>query len=114
MKKPNLTFIPALAAAFATTLLLGGIALASGVMIVSQVSRAFSVGELRIARSDRVRFSNDDKFRHQIYVESESFSFESDEQDPGTIVEINFTKVGYFEVRCHIHPKMLLTVDVHQ
>ena len=66
---------------------------------------------MKIASGDTVRFDNDDKFLHQIYVAAASFSFESDEQEPGTSVEIHFTKAGTFEVRCHIHPKMLLTVD---
>ena len=56
--------------------------------------------------------TNDDKFVHQIYVASPSMSYESNEQPPGTNVEISFPTAGTFDVRCHIHPKMLLKVDV--
>ena len=86
---------------------------AAGVVTVSQQNRAFSVAGVRIVHGQTVRFSNDDQFRHQIYVESPSFSFESDEADPGTSVDIEFAKAGIFQVRCHIHPKMLLTVDAN-
>lgn len=86
---------------------------AAKVAVVSQQGRAFSVTSLRILKGDSVRFSNEDKFVHQMYVEASSFNFESDEQEPGTDVAIEFPKAGLFEVRCHIHPKMLLQVDVH-
>ena len=87
--------------------------IAADSVTVSQQHRAFTIANLSIARGEVVNFSNDDRFRHQIYVESPSFTFESDEQPPGTTVSIRFTKAGLFEVRCHIHPKMLLRVDVH-
>ncbi len=86
---------------------------AAGVVTVSQKNRAFTIAKLEIAKGDVVRFINDDRFRHQIYVSAPSFNFESDEQAPGTTVNIQFSKSGVFEVRCHIHPKMLLQVDVH-
>ena len=99
--------------AFTATLLVASVAAVAGVAIVSQKGRAFSVGTLQIARGDVVRFSNDDKFRHQIFVDAASFDYDSAEQDPGTSVEIHFPTAGSFEVRCHIHPKMLLKIDVH-
>ena len=102
--------IPVLAATLAA---LSVAAFAAGMVTVSQQNRAFSVGGLQIVRGDTIRFSNDDKFRHQIYVESPSFKFESDEQAPGSAVDIAFPRAGLFQVRCHIHPKMLLQVDVH-
>ena len=85
---------------------------AVAVVDVTQKNRAFALPSLQIRPGQVVHFNNDDQFRHQVYVESSSFTFESDEQDPGTAVEITFTKAGLFEVRCHIHPKMLLKVDV--
>ena len=102
--------IPVLAAVMSA---LSVATLAAGMVTVSQQSRAFSVASLQIARGDTIRFSNNDKFRHQMYVESPSFNFETDEQAPGTAVDIAFPQAGLFQVRCHIHPKMLLQVDVH-
>ena len=52
------------------------------------------------------------KFLHQIYVDSKSMSFDSAEQAPGQMISVPFAQPGTFQVRCHIHPKMLLTVQV--
>jgi plastocyanin len=84
---------------------------AAGIVNVTQKNRAFGIPSVQIQTGGLVDFNNEDTFRHQIYVESPSFTFESDEQDPGKTVEIKFSKAGLFEVRCHIHPKMLLKVD---
>jgi len=85
---------------------------ATNVAEVIQKGRAFSTGGVQIPKGGIVRFINDDLFLHQVYVETPSFNFESDEQEPGTNVEVQFPKPGLFEVRCHIHPKMLLQVEV--
>ncbi len=85
---------------------------AANVVSVVQKGRAFSVSTMQVVRGGVVRFVNDDLFLHQVYVDSSSFSFDTDEQEPGTTVEIQFPKAGLFEVRCHIHPKMLLQVEV--
>jgi plastocyanin len=95
-----------------TVALLTGVAAAANVSLVSQNGRKFSLDALQIMGGDVVRFTNDDKFVHQIYVASPSLSYESNEQPPGTNVEISFSTAGTFDVRCHIHPKMLLKVDV--
>ncbi len=87
-------------------------ALAAEVTTVSQRGRAFLVHDVQIARGDTVHFTNDDDFTHQIYVNSPSFNYESEEQPPGQAVDVRFPNAGVFEVRCHIHPKMLLHVDV--
>ncbi len=86
---------------------------AAVVTTVIQKGRAFNVATLQIPRGGTVRFDNRDQFLHQVYVETPNFNFESDEQEPGTSIDILFTKAGLFEVRCHIHPKMLLQVEVH-
>ena len=56
--------------------------------------------------------SNQDEFIHQIYVDSDKIDYDSAEQPPGQIITIPFPKSGDFPVRCHIHPKMLLTIHV--
>ena len=93
-------------------LLLVSAAQAEDIAHVSQKQRAFSVQEIRIHPGDTVRFDNDDDFSHQIFVQSSSFSYESDEQDPGHTVDVTFPKTGTYDVQCHIHPKMHLRVDV--
>ncbi len=88
------------------------IAAAAGTALVSQKGRTFAVARLEIVHGDVVRFMNDDTFLHQIYVNTPAFNYESAEQEPGGSVEIRFPNAGSFEVRCEIHPKMLLHVDV--
>ena len=87
-------------------------ALAANRVVVTQRARAFDTGSVQLNRGDTLSFNNEDKFVHQIYIDSSTFNFESDEQPPGTNVDVAFSKPGAFEVRCHIHPKMLLHVDV--
>ena len=79
---------------------------------IVQKGRAFGVGEITIARGDTLLFTNEDEFLHQIYVASGGMTFDSNEQAPGQTIDVNFPSAGTFAVRCHIHPKMLLTVRV--
>ena len=88
------------------------IASAEALTSITQKERAFSVTNATIAAGSTIRFVNDDEFVHQIYVSSPDFSFDSAEQDPGQSLDLRFSVAGTFEVRCHIHPKMLLRVDV--
>jgi plastocyanin len=88
-------------------------ALAAAVHTVAQRGRAFAVSAIKIARGDSIRFTNEDEFLHQIYVDSKEMVFDSDEQLPGQTIDVRFPQAGTFPVRCHIHPKMLLTVQVN-
>ncbi len=101
----------ALMALLASGVLAAG-AFAASIVTVSQRDRAFTSRSVQVARGDTVRFANDDEFTHQIYVNSPSTNFESNEQNPGDTVNVRFPASGTFEVHCHIHPKMLLTVFV--
>jgi len=79
---------------------------------IEQKDRQFRPGEVTINRGESLTFTNDDEFIHQIYVDAPGFSFDSDERSPGQYINETFTQSGTFEVRCHIHPKMRLTVHV--
>lgn len=85
---------------------------AAAVHRIAQKGRAFAVPEITINSGDTVLFTNEDEFLHQIYVASGGMTFDSNEQAPGQTIEVNFPRPGIFTVRCHIHPKMLLTVHV--
>jgi plastocyanin len=85
---------------------------AIGLVVVQQQNRAFSVASLHIVAGAIVRFTNADEFGHQIFVSTPEFSYESDESYPGENVDVRFTTAGTFDVRCHIHPKMHLAVQV--
>ncbi len=81
-------------------------------IVVEQFHRAFSLSTISIHRGSAITFSNVDEFDHEVYVDSPNFNYDSFEQSPGDRAVVTFTNVGSFEVRCHIHPKMHLHVDV--
>ncbi|MBI1262201.1 MAG: hypothetical protein GC184_10795 [Rhizobiales bacterium] len=107
---------PALATALTLTLtaglLLPSASRAGEVHEIVQKERRFQTPEITIAKGDIIRFENHDEFIHQIFTESPTMSFDSDEKRPGESLDVEFDEQGLFEVRCHIHPKMLLTVKV--
>jgi plastocyanin len=79
---------------------------------IVQNKRAFHPDEITIAAGTTLNFSNQDEFIHQIYVDTTDFDYDSAEQPPGVVFHITFPDPGTYSVRCHIHPKMLLTVHV--
>jgi len=103
------------AAAFAIAavgLLAGAAALADDANTIVQNGRAFHPTEITINHGTTLNFSNQDEFIHQIYVDVDGFGYDSAEQTPGQVFHIAFPNAGTFPVKCHIHPKMLLTVHV--
>jgi len=76
---------------------------------VAQKGRAFRPTEVTINRDEVLTFTNEDSFIHQIYVDG---LFDSEEKAPGENLNETFPKTGTFQVRCHIHPTMRMTVRV--
>ncbi len=73
----------------------------------------FLPGTLVINRGDTIRIVNDDgDLRHHAYIESDTFNFDSGDQEPGSKTDITFPEKGKFTVLCGIHPKMKLSVEV--
>lgn len=101
---------PKLAVAFALALF--ALPTQAATVSVIQQGRSFKPAEVTLHPGDVLQISNQDEFIHQIYVDSDKMSFDSDEQLPGHMISIPFPKAGDFSIRCHIHPKMLLTVHV--
>ena len=91
---------------------MAALAIAAETHKVAQKARAFEIATLTVATGDSVQFVNEDDFIHQIYVDASGFSFDSDETEPGKSVTVRFTTPGTYQVRCHIHPKMLISVTV--
>ena len=95
-----------------TAIWLAGAAHAADTVTVDQVDRAFSRSQLTIKPGDTVRFNNNDEFGHQVYADGPGFSFDTDETDPGGHADVKFPTPGHYTVKCHIHPKMRMDVDV--
>jgi len=88
--------------------------LAAAQYSVSQKGRAFTPPDVALNRGDSVLIVNDDAdLRHHAYIDSDKFTFDSGDQEPGSKTSIAFLVAGTFEVLCAIHPKMKLVVRVH-
>ncbi len=93
--------------------LAASVSLAQPRYVVSQKGRQFHPDELTIKQGDTIQIVNDDgDLRHHAYIHSKNFNFDSGDQEPGSKTNITFTVRGDFDVRCAIHPKMLLIVHV--
>ena len=82
---------------------------ADGGHVVVQRGRAFHPAEITIGRNEPLIFTNEDSFIHQIY---DVGLFDSEEKGPGENLNETFPQTGSFQVRCHIHPTMRMTVHV--
>ena len=82
---------------------------AQATRVIVQKGRRFLPAQITIPRGERLTFTNQDEFIHQMYSDG---LFDSDEKAPGEILNETFPRAGTFQVRCHIHPTMKLTVLV--
>ena len=90
-----------------------GTAMGAAPYLISKKGREFQPKEIVLKRGESLKFINDDgDLLHHTYLKSETFSFDSGDQKPGSKFEVAFTAAGRFTVRCAIHPKMKLVVDV--
>lgn len=88
-------------------------AAAQQVATVSQRSRVFSPRAVTVAQGDTVVFVNDDgELLHHVYSDDPLFAFDTGEQPAGVQRPVRFTTGGVFDIRCGIHPRMLVQVTV--
>ena len=80
--------------------------------VISQKGKKFSPGEISIKAGDTVTFVNDDKTRHNVYSRTAGHKFKIKKQKPGAKDSITFDDSGVIDVRCAIHPKMKLVINV--
>ncbi len=81
-------------------------------LIVSQKKRSFDPKLLNAKLGDTVLFVNDDRYAHNLYSENPGFEFNIRKQMPGDKDSMKLDKRGKFEIRCVIHPRMMMTVNV--
>ena len=101
-----------LASLFAAGFAASVFAQALHVVSVSQKNRKFLPDRLEIAAGTTVRIMNDDNVTHHIYVQQSNMSFDSGEQPIGKSIDLKFDQPGRYDVRCAIHPTMLLRITV--
>ncbi|OPZ00964.1 hypothetical protein A5906_18755 [Bradyrhizobium sacchari] len=93
--------------------LLAGATLGATPHVISQKDREFRPKEIIIKRGETLRFVNDDgELLHHAYLSSDTFEFDSGDQQPGSQFDVVFSVAGDYTVLCGIHPKMKLGVHV--
>ena len=93
--------------------LITGVALGANPYMISQRDREFRPREIIVKRGETLRFVNDDgELLHHAYLSSETFDFDSGDQQPGSQFDVVFSVAGDYTVLCGIHPKMKLGVHV--
>lgn len=85
---------------------------ANKIQVISQKNRTYAPGEVEIKTGEKLRIVNDDIFLHHAFVDNENFTYDSGSMEEDETRDIIFDKTGTYEVRCAIHPKMLLEVTV--
>jgi len=81
-------------------------------VVVFQKDKTFHPASIVLEVGDTVEIANDDSTVHNAYCQSGEFRYNSGPQQPGSASRVTFTAAGTYEVRCAIHPKMKLTVNV--
>ncbi len=99
------------ALALALAGLSAGALAAATVHEVTQEGRRFSRAELTVRAGDQVRVSNADPVTHSLFARGGGYDIR-ETQAPGARSTLTFDHPGTVEVRCAIHPQMVLTVTV--
>ncbi|NJO33828.1 MAG: hypothetical protein HC869_12475 [Rhodospirillales bacterium] len=79
---------------------------------ITQENKAFSMEEVTIGAGDSITFVNNDSTTHNVYSRSQGNKFDSGAQAPNESMTQVFSSPGKVQVRCAIHPRMKLTVNV--
>lgn len=79
---------------------------------ISQKKKRFTPKQVNAKLGDRLVFVNDDRYAHNLYSETPGFEFDVRKQMPGDKHRMKLEKSGTFEIRCVIHPRMKMTVNV--
>lgn len=92
--------------------LLPALAEAPGDHTINQKNKEFSKTEITIKPGEKVVFQNEDSVTHNVFSNSKINPFHIKIQQPGRSSTVQFADEGVTEVRCAIHPKMKLTVNI--
>ncbi len=81
-------------------------------VVISQKDKMFSEKSVTIKAGQSITFVNNDSVTHNVYSRSKINRFDSGAQSPESSITQVFAKPGKVKVRCAIHPRMKLTVNV--
>ena len=79
---------------------------------VGQKNKKFTKTKLMIKAGDKVKFTNNDPFFHNVFSLSPTKTFDLGSYPKGDSREVTFDDAGKVEVECAIHPHMRMTIIV--
>ncbi|MDP6872026.1 MAG: cupredoxin domain-containing protein [Alphaproteobacteria bacterium] len=85
---------------------------AAGEFVISQKKKRFTPKQIEAKLGDTVLFVNDDRYAHNLFSDTPGFEFDVRKQMPGDQHRLTLEKRGKFKIRCVIHPRMKMTVNV--
>jgi plastocyanin len=80
--------------------------------VIDQKDLSFSKVEVSVAVGDKIKFTNSDRTAHHVWTKDNGVNISSQVLKAGESYTAKFDKTGTYTVKCHIHPKMKLTVVV--
>lgn len=80
---------------------------------IDQVGQRFTPSSLKLQRGDKARFLNRDDVTHNIsIIDAGDSAADLGLQRPGQVIEAVFDKTGRFVIRCSVHPRMRMVIQV--
>ena len=95
-----------------TSLLMFAVGAYAGTFTVGQKNKQFTKKKLVIKVGEKVRFTNEDPFFHNVFSLSPIKTFDLGSYPKGEYREVEFDTAGTVEVECAIHPHMRMTIIV--
>jgi plastocyanin len=81
--------------------------------VIDQAEQHFSKSSASLRTGDTIHFVNHDEVTHNIMVVDPSGEVaDQGLQKPGEIITAQFDHNGRFQIRCAVHPRMKVQVDV--
>jgi plastocyanin len=80
---------------------------------ITQKDKTFSQDSATVKAGEKIKFVNDDSVTHNLTIKTPAGVAKPGVQEkPGDEIELAFDEIGVNEVRCLIHPKMKMSVEV--
>ena len=95
------------------TIVLSTACYAAATTVIDQQRQRFSISSLLILTGDTVSYVNYDDVRHNILVIGpDGSAVDWGLQEPEQTINVSFARFGLYVVRCSIHQKMKMKIEV--
>ncbi|MBI6546012.1 MAG: methylamine utilization protein [Cyanobacteria bacterium NC_groundwater_1444_Ag_S-0.65um_54_12] len=79
---------------------------------IVQKNLKFIPGTITVEKGTEVSFPNEDQLFHSVFSESPGNTFDLGSYPRGVTKSVKLEKAGAVEVKCHLHPKMKMIINV--